>query len=231
MRREQHARERLDAPMSPGDLAATLDDIERLDAWFRGYALTLAEIARAAERVPPHRTLVVVDVGGGRGDLAVRCVSWARRVGRPIRVIVVDRDPVSLALGAAVCRPYPEIVRVCADATALPLAEDSVDVAVCALTMHHLPPDGVTAALAEMRTVSRGSLVVNDLLRSRATWLLVWLATRLFARHPSAHHDGPLSVRRAYDADELRALAEKAGVRDARIIRHALWARLLLVAP
>ena len=231
MRREEHARERLDGPMSVEDLAASLNDIERLDVWFRGYGLTLAEIARAAERVPPERTLVIVDVGGGRGDLAVRCVQWARRVGRRVRVVVVDRDPASLALGAAVCRPYPEIVRVCADATALPLAEDTVDVAVCALTIHHLPPDGVTAALAEMRTVSRGALVVNDLLRSRPTWMLVWLATRLFARHPFSHHDGPLSVRRAYDAEELRALAEKAGIRNARIVGHALWARLLLVAP
>jgi ubiquinone/menaquinone biosynthesis C-methylase UbiE len=231
MRREEHALERLDGPMPVADLAASLDDIERLDAWFRGYALTVGEVARAAARVPPDRTLVIVDVGGGRGDLAVRCVRWARRAGRRVRVVVVDRDAASLALGAAVCRAYPEIVRVCADATALPLGEGAADVAVSALTVHHLDRDGVVAALGEMRAISRGAVVVNDLLRSRPAWLLVWLTTRLFARHRFSRHDGPLSVRRAYAADELRALAEKAGLRDARITRHPLWARLLLVAP
>ncbi len=231
MRREEHARERLDSPMPVEDLAVALDDIERLDAWFRGYAITLAEIARAAQRVPRDRTLVIVDVGGGRGDLAVRCVRWARREGRRVRVVVVDRDPASLALGTTICRAYPEIVHVCGDATALPLRERSADVAVCALTLHHLDPDGAVAALAEMRAVSRGVVVVNDLLRSRATWLLVWVATRLFARHRFSRHDGPLSVRRAYDAHELLALAEKAGLRDARIVPHPVWLRVLLVAP
>jgi ubiquinone/menaquinone biosynthesis C-methylase UbiE len=231
MRREEHARERLDSPMPVDDLTAALDDIERLDAWFRGYALTLAEIARAAERVPRDRPLVIVDIGGGRGDLAVRCVRWARRQGRRVRVVVVDRDPASLALGARACRRYPEIVRVCGDATALPLREGAADVAVCALTLHHLDPDDAVVALGEMRAVARDAVLVNDLLRSRPTWLLVWLATRLFARHRFSRHDGPLSVRRAYDAHELRALAEKAGLRDARIVPHPVWARLLLVAP
>lgn len=230
MRREELARERLDGPVPVADLAASLDDIERLAAWFRGYALTVREVARIAARVPSDRALVVVDVGGGRGDLAVRCVRWARRAGRRIRVVVIDRDAASLALGAAVCRPYPEIVRVCADATALPFEAGAADVVVCALTVHHLDRAGAAAALGEMRALARGAVVVNDLLRSRPVWMLVWLATRLFARHPFSRHDGPLSVRRAYAPDELRALAARAGLRDARITRHPLWARLLMVA-
>ena len=40
----------------------------------------------------------LIDVGGGRGDLAVNIVRWARRVGRPVRVVVVDGDAATLAL-------------------------------------------------------------------------------------------------------------------------------------
>jgi ubiquinone/menaquinone biosynthesis C-methylase UbiE len=231
MRREEERREYLDGRLSPEERDMALADIDRLSAWFGGYALTIRAVRHLLRAAPTVRGHVVVDVGGGRGDLARRLVRTLRRQGRRVRVVLLDRDEEGLALAGAACGADPEIVRVCADATALPLAEDTVDVAVCALTIHHLPPDGVTAALAELRTVSRGALVVNDLLRSRPTWMLVWLATRLFARHPFSHHDGPLSVRRAYDAEELRALAEKAGIRNARIVRHALWARLLLVAP
>ena len=42
-------------------------------------------------------------------------------------------------------------------------------------------------------------------------------------------HDGPLSVRRAYSAAELRALAEKAGMHAVRVERHPWFGRLMTV--
>jgi len=228
MRREETATEFLDRPVSTADLAASLDDIDRLNAWFGGYALTLGEIARDAARMPPGRPLVVIDVGGGRGDLGVRIVRWARRAGRRVRVFVIDRGGESLRLGLT---GYPEITRVQADAAALPIREASADIVTSSLMLHHLDPDAAAASLAEMAAASHGAVLVNDLLRTRWAWALVWLATRLVARHRFSRHDGPLSVRRAYAPDELRALAGKAGLRNTRIVRHRLWARLLLVAP
>ena len=59
--------------------------------------------------------------------------------------------------------------------------------------------DGAAASLA----------IVNDLLRTRASLVLVWLATRLLRLHPVSRHDGLLSVRRAYSADELGLLQGK----------------------
>jgi ubiquinone/menaquinone biosynthesis C-methylase UbiE len=237
MRREETAREFLDGPMATADLVASLDDVDRMNAWFRGYALTLAEIARVAARTPPDRPLVVVDVGGGRGDLAARVVRWARRAGRRVRVVVIDADGASLRLGASAPpgarpragAPAADILRVQADAAALPIREASADIVTSSLMLHHLGPDAVAASLGEMAAAARGAVVVNDLLRTRWAWGLVWLATRFFARHRFSRHDGPLSVRRAYAPDELRALAGKAGLASLIIVRHRLWARLLAV--
>ncbi len=135
MRREESALEFLDRPVPTADLIASLDDIDRLNAWFGGYALTLGEIARVAARTSRRRPLVVVDVGGGRGDLAACIVRWARRAGRRVRVVVIDQDGQSLRLRAT---GGPEITRVQADATALPIRETSADVVICALMLHHL---------------------------------------------------------------------------------------------
>lgn len=237
MRREETAREFLDGPMATADLTASLDDVDRMNAWFRGYALTLEAIGRALAPAPRAEPFVIVDVGGGRGDLAARIVEWGRRAGRRVRVVVIDADGASLRLGAAVLpgarpgadAPAAEILRVQADAAALPIREASADVVTSSLMLHHLGPDAVAASLAEMAAASRGAVVVNDLLRTRWAWALVWLATRLFARHRFSRHDGPLSVRRAYAPDELRALAGKAGLPNLTIVRHRLWARLLAV--
>ena len=225
MARETEVRELLDSPLPPADLRATLDDLDRLNAWFGGYALTLARIRRVASELPRDRRLVVMDVGGGRGDLAVRIVRWARRAGRPVRVIVLDRDVTMLALARRRTASYPEITLVCADAAALPLLAGAVDIAVAALTIHHLTPDEATAALAAMAGAAR-VVVVNDLLRTPAAFALVWLTTRALRLHPVSRHDGPISVRRAYSADELRALGRRIG-RAIRVSSYPWLGRLV----
>jgi 2-polyprenyl-3-methyl-5-hydroxy-6-metoxy-1,4-benzoquinol methylase len=227
--RLEDAREHLDRPLASAARLATLDDIDRLNAWFGGYALTLSRVRRAEARLPRGHRLVVVDVGGGRGDLAVNVVRLARRRGRPVRVLVLDTDAHTLALARRRTAAYPEVVLVQADATALPLREGAAEVAVAALTLHHLDPDAVAACLAGMAAAAR-VVVVNDLLRTRASLTLVWLVTRLLRLHPVSRHDGPVSVRRAYSAAEVVTLAERAGLR-LRITRYPVLGRLVAESP
>ncbi|HEX6211466.1 MAG TPA: methyltransferase domain-containing protein [Methylomirabilota bacterium] len=229
MAREAHARERLDGPLPPAALHATLDDLDGLNAWFGGYALTLSRVRRAEARLPRGRLLVVVDVGGGRGDFAVNVVRWARRRRRPVLVLVVDSDATVLAVARRRTAGYPEIALVQADAAGLPVRDGAADVAVAALTLHHLDPEAAVGCLAAMAAASSVA-VVNDLLRTRGSLVLVWLATRLLRLHPVSRHDGPLSVRRAYSTHELTELAEKAGVR-ARVRRYPWLARLVAEIP
>lgn len=229
MQRAADASEYLDRPISVTDRAAALADIDRLNAWFGGYAFTLREVRRVAQALPAGRPLTVIDVGGGRGDLARRLVRWGRQAGRPVRVLVVDRDPGALGLAREAAAGYPEITLVGADAAALPVREGTIDVAVASLTLHHLEPDAAAAMLAGMGAAAR-AIVVNDLLRTRLSLGLVWLATRLLARHPFAWHDGPLSVRRAYSPDELRVLGEKAGLPRLTVRRYPLLGRVVATA-
>ena len=54
-------------------------------------------------------------------------------------------------------------------------------------------------------------------------------AVRVLRCHPISRHDGPLSVRRAYSPDEIRGLAENAGIPRPRIQRYPRLGRLLAV--
>src|SRR5512132_3424706 len=229
MKRAEGAREVLDGAIGAADLAATLADVDRLNRWFGGYALTLRRIRRLAAAVPRERALRVVDVGGGSAAFAVRLVQWGRRIGRAVRVVVVERDRTTLALARQVAAAYPEVALIQGDATALPCRERAADIVTSGLTLHHLEPEQAVESLREMAAVAAIAVVVNDLLRRRLSLGLVWLATRLFRCHPISRHDGPLSVRRSYSRDELRALAARAGAHRLTVREYPVLGRMLAV--
>jgi ubiquinone/menaquinone biosynthesis C-methylase UbiE len=142
------------------------------------------------------------------------------------RVEVLDAaralDPAIAALGSSGALTLDR-----ADGSALPYPDGTFDVAHASLVLHHLaPPDAVTL-LREMARVARCGVIVNDLLRSRGSWLGAWALTRVMTRNRYTRHDGPLSVQRAYTRRELRRMLEVAGLEVAwegsDLLRHR-WA-------
>jgi ubiquinone/menaquinone biosynthesis C-methylase UbiE len=168
----------------------------------------------------------VLDLGTGGADVPRALVRWARRAGRPIRVLAVDLSAPTLECARRTVAGYPEITLLQADALAVPVRAGAVDVAISALTLHHLEPTAAIAYLAAMGEVARVGVVVNDLARSRIGWAVMWLVTRLFACGRMSRHDGPLSVRRAYTAEEVRGLCARAGLGDVEVRRYAPLLRL-----
>ncbi|HYI15408.1 MAG TPA: methyltransferase domain-containing protein, partial [Thermomicrobiales bacterium] len=94
----------------------------------------------------------------------------------------------------------------------LPFADDAVDVAACSFFLHHLDPPDVVAALREMRRVSRGTVLINDMVRGWPSFAGAWLFSRIFTRNPISRHDAPLSARRSYTRAELQMMAAAAGL-------------------
>ena len=221
--------ELLDGPAPFAERARSLADVARLNGAFGGRLMTVRHVRRLLARPPADRIATVVDLGTGGGDIPRALVRWARRAGRSLRVIALDLDAATLSLARRATVGYPEITLVRADALALPFRPGTVDVAISALTLHHLEPAAAAACLAAMDQVARAGMVVNDLARSRAALVLVWLATRALACGPLSRHDGPLSVKRAYTPDEVRGLCARAGLRDVVIRRYAPLLRFCLV--
>ena len=206
--------ERLDGPLDdPRALAGNLRDLARVNRWLGGIRLS----ASAIESVAPGRgPLRVLDVGTGGADIPLALIERGRATGRLVTVTGIDSRPEVLA-AAAVVDPRTtatgELALHVGDGLALPFADRSFDVVHCSLVVHHLEPHDARTLLAEMCRVALRGVVVNDLVRGRASWLGAWLLSHTLTRNPLTRHDAPVSVRRAYTVSELTVLLAAAGLR------------------
>lgn len=143
-----------------------------------------------------HRLL---DLGAGPATFAVRAAA------RYPRLTVLAVEP-----SRAFARPTPGIQVVRAAGEALPLANRSIDVAICLSSIRHVRDRG--KVLRELRRVVAGSLVIVELdpvadatrIAAHADHLATSVLRRAF---------GPLVVRTAPTADAIAALATAAGWR------------------
>lgn len=209
------------------ELSANLEDLERLNRLFGGTRLILRYLGPMLHR-PRFDEVRILDVATGGADIPTAIVRWARRRGRQVRIVGIDKNPGVLRATEERIREYPEISLELGDALALPHDPGSFDVVLCSLALHHLTyPEGVTL-LTSLDRIGRRGFIVNDLLRSWRAYLLTWVAMRLFCSGRLVRHDGPISIRRAYTLSELRTMVNEARIDGVRIRAHPFF-RVALV--
>ena len=168
----------------------------------RNVRLVLEEVAGIAD---PR----ILELGAGHGELSLRLLTEHPTA----KVTVSDVNPewvAAMTAGELGDNPRAE-VRVL-DATAIDAGDDSFDLAVFAMSFHHLPPVLAAQVLAEATRVA-GTLLIIDLPRPPAPLHLMRLATMapLAPVCPFAH-DGLISSLRTYSPSAFRELAGHAGV-------------------
>jgi hypothetical protein len=94
------------------------------------------------------------------------------------------------------------------------------DVLTCSLFLHHLCEDDAIRLLGQMRQATERLVLINDLVRNYASFVLVYLASRLLSTSEVVHVDGPRSVEAAFTVDEVRSLARRAGLEGATVERR-----------
>nr|CRL72683.1 type 11 methyltransferase [Mycolicibacterium malmesburyense] len=178
--------------------------LELTGGWF-GSTERFAEIALAeVEDVADPR---ILELGAGHGELPRKLLDWHPSA----RLTITDVDAAAVAaMAASDLGEHPRAKVRAMDATAIDAADGSFDLAVFALSFHHLPPAAAARAIAEGTRVA-SKLLIIDLPRPPAPLHVVRLATVLpFARLLPFVRDGVASSLRSYSPSALRALAEYA---------------------
>ncbi len=226
--RDNTIEELLDAPVADQRLLArNLRDIRRINRLLGWTGLALQQVARLAARY--HlQTFSLLDVATGSADIPKAIARWAQRQRLQVNIVATDISEQVLAAARANCADISAIRLEQQNALALSYAEQSFDVVLCSLALHHFAPDEAPVLLRELARVARRAIIVSDLQRSFPAYLGAWLLTHTLMPNRLTRHDAPASVRRAYTAREVRALADQAGL-PTSTIRTAFPFRQILL--
>ena len=169
---------------------------------------TYEKIARMAlGEVAAVASPKILELGSGLGGLSRKLLEHHPTA----QVTVSDIDPTfvsSVSAGDLGSHPRATVREM--DATAIDAPDGYYDLAVFALSLHHLPPALAAQVFAE-GTRAANKLLVIDLRRPPAPLHVVVLAAVLpFTRLIPLTHDGVISSLRAYSPSALRALARHA---------------------
>ncbi|RWA21746.1 methyltransferase type 11 [Mycolicibacterium elephantis DSM 44368] len=149
----------------------------------------------------------ILELGAGLGGLSSTLLDKHPTA----EVTVTDIDPTFVA-GAAASElgSHPRATVREMDATAIDAPEGHYDLAVFALSLHHLPPEAAARVFASGTRAAKKLLIV-DLPRPPAPLHLMLLAVVLpLTKLSPLQHDGFISSLRAYSPSALRALAQHA---------------------
>ena len=171
----------------------------------------------------------ILDVGAGSGELLRVTADWTRQTGRRVSAVGLELNERSAESINEASNRFDEIASVRGDALELPFSDSQFDYVICSLFTHHFVDEQVVRILREMSRVAKRRIFVIDLHRHPIAYLLYTTVGKLVLHNRLLRHDGALSILRSFKADELTALAQRAGLRDISVERRFPF-RLVLSA-
>jgi 2-polyprenyl-3-methyl-5-hydroxy-6-metoxy-1,4-benzoquinol methylase len=188
--------------------------------WLSGSSRILWPPLSKLARLNAGKTIRVLDVACGGGDVTLALARRAARSGQRMEFVGCDASGVAVGmakrnarrLGLAVEFFQTDVLQ-----EELPAGFDAI---VCSLFLHHLDSAAAKELLRRMADRARRLVLVNDLVRSRYGYFLASAACRLLTSSRIVRVDGPLSVRGAFTPEEALALAHRAGLAGATVQRR-----------
>jgi len=202
------------------EVRQSLKDVCRVNRYLSGYRVLLYHAEKFLRAHKEPRPVSILDVATGSADQPVALAELARKLGVPVRIQAIDINFKMLKFAREMTARFPEIELVQCDVLALPFRENSFDLVINSLSLHHFSWEKAVAILKAIYKISRYGFIVNDLHRSRIAHAAIFLLTRLLTQNRLTRFDAPVSVMNAFTPSEFSELAEEAGIPRFEIHRH-----------
>jgi 2-polyprenyl-3-methyl-5-hydroxy-6-metoxy-1,4-benzoquinol methylase len=182
------------------------------------------------QNIQKVRPLRVLDIATGSGDILIELCARAKALNQTdwFQFTGADISATAISIAEEKAKKAGAPIKFLQADVMKENVADGFDIEIISLFTHHLTPEGVQSLFKKVLVSKARVLLVNDLVRSELSYILVWLATRIVTRSEVVHFDGPASVRNSYTAQEMQQLAIEAGLGNCRIEIHWPCRQLLI---
>jgi 2-polyprenyl-3-methyl-5-hydroxy-6-metoxy-1,4-benzoquinol methylase len=193
-------------------LKETLHKIAQINRLLGGNRITLKGVAALIKDIPDSRTITILDVGCGNGDMLRQLSAYGKKNNRHFQLMGVDANLTTVTHARELSRQYPDIQYYCQDIMAPAFREQHYDIILCTLTLHHFKEEEIRHLMTVFREQAKIGIVINDLHRSALAYRLFQLICLVFNLNSMVKADGQVSILRGFKKKELHHLSAELNI-------------------
>jgi 2-polyprenyl-3-methyl-5-hydroxy-6-metoxy-1,4-benzoquinol methylase len=191
------------------ELEQALISIARINQLLGGNRLTINAVDKIVSASGKDKRVKIVDLGCGNGDMLRALSKLAAKKKYNFSMTGVDANSFTVQHAKSLSVAYPEISYTCANLLDPDFIPEECDIILFTLTLHHFTDEQIITLLQKSAQHARLAIVINDLERSRLSYILFSLVSKIFRLNRMNDTDGKLSILRGFTKKELDILARK----------------------
>ncbi len=192
-----------------------LRQIEAVNNLTLGYRPVLSWLKERLPSVSSEVSLTIIDIGCGRGEMLRQIWSWTKKQKINVNLTGIDINPWSTASAEKSTPKNMGIYYKTSDIFEMNTTE-KYDFIISTHFTHHLGNDELIRFLQWMDSHALQGWFINDLHRHKAPYLFIKYILSILPINKMSRNDGPLSVARAFTADEWQKILQQAGIPSAQ---------------
>lgn len=216
----------------PADKTEIVKNLKELDTFNKITGNNLVVLKKIENLITDrNKKYHLADLGCGGGQFLLDAYEYAKKHNLNLKLTGVDNNNIAGNYFKERIKNIPEIISIESDYKNF-LNENTtgIDFIYSSLFCHHLNNEELLELINQASEL-KATLIINDLLRSKAAYYAAKLLTTLFRGTRLARNDGPLSVLRAFTEKEITDLTIKANSCSSFFYRISFFRFLLIIKP
>ena len=197
-----------DLDMSGETLINSLDQLANINKWLGGNKTTIDSLKTILKTNPKDKTISIVDLGCGNGDMLRKVAHFGRKNGYKFDLLGIDANQATLDYAIQLSANFPEITYKKEDVLSKEFATHTYDIAMCTLFLHHFEDPIALDFIQTLLKNAKIGVVINDLHRHWLAYYLFKLLTSVVGNEMT-REDGLTSILKAFKRQDLDRFSKK----------------------
>ena len=206
-----------DLSCSGGVVEQTLEELDFINKWLGGNAVTLRAIKNLINTKKLNQPLEIVDLGCGSGDMLRIISKYLNTKNILLKGTGIDANKNIIDYAENKSVGFSELEFISLNILSPEFKTNQYDIILATLFFHHFSSDQLISIFKTLKKQARQQIIINDLHRHWLAYYSIKLLTEVFSKSSMVKFDAPLSVLRGFSKQELDIILQEAGITNYKL--------------